>query len=164
MMNGWVKMHRQNLYDSVFINANLWQVYSYCLMSANYQPDHKFDWNGEEKTLRSGQFICGRIQGAKDCHMKPTTFYYQLNKLEKLGYIDIESNNKYSVITIKNWDSEQGSDEKYDNTFDNGMTTNRQQNDTFKNKRNKERKNYNSNFENKPSPYRQINESESYLV
>lgn len=124
-MEGWIKMFRKSIDSAVFCNANLWQVWCYCLMRANHESNHKFLWNGEEKTLQPGQFITGRFKGAKDCKMSPSTFRDQLAKLQKLKNLDITSDNKNSIITIVKWTSYQGSELKPDTTSDINPTSTR---------------------------------------
>ncbi|MHB8853598.1 MAG: hypothetical protein ACYC6P_09625 [Ignavibacteriaceae bacterium] len=145
-MEGWIKLHRKSLESSVFQNANLWQVWSYCLMRANHK-ETRILFNKREEVLKEGSFITGRLEGAKDCNMRPTTFYLQLKTLEKLGNIKVESKNKFSIVFVVSWQIYQiydnnnvdsntinkGQNEGNINFNDNGMTTNRQQNDTDKN-------------------------------
>jgi DNA-binding MarR family transcriptional regulator len=71
-------------------------------MRANHK-ETKIIFNGTELKLLAGQFITGRFEGSKDCNMKPTTFRDQLKKLNKMGMIEMKSDNKKSVITILKW-------------------------------------------------------------
>ena len=149
MSESWIKLYRKSLESAVFQNSNLWQVWCYCLMRANHK-EVKILWNKEEETLKEGTFIVGRLEGAKQCKMKPTTFYLQLKTLQKLENIKIESFNKFSIVSVVNWRIYQNYDNKNtdynpinkglnegDTGFnDNRMTTNRQQNDTDKNDKN----------------------------
>lgn len=116
-MQGWIKLYRQSIESSVFQNEKLWKVWTYCLMRANHK-ETKIIFNGTELKLLAGQFITGRFEGSKDCNMKPTTFRDQLKKLNKMGMIEMKSDNKKSVITILKWNDFQnekiGNQEKYD--------------------------------------------------
>jgi len=136
---GFVKLFRSSLESAVFSNANLWKVWCYCLLRANYK-ERKILFDGEEIFLSSGQFITGRLQGANDCNMNPSTFRNQLKKLEGLTMLDINSDNKKSIITIINWSSYQDGNNKMDNSLDNKRTTKGQQMDTDKNSRTVEQK------------------------
>ena len=128
----FIKLYRKSLESSVFQNANLWQVWCYCLMRASHK-ETKFLFNRKEIILQAGQFITGRFKGAKDCQMNPNTFYRQLKILESLGNISINANNKNSVITIVKWAYYQGQN----NIYNNKITTEEQQNNTYKNLKNK---------------------------
>lgn len=101
-MQGYIKLHRKSLDSAVFKSPNLWQVWCYCLMRANHK-ETKIFFNNQEITLKPGQFITGRFAGAKDCHMKESTFRNQMRKLQKLENLDIKSDNKKSLVTIVNW-------------------------------------------------------------
>ena len=148
-MEGYIKLHRKSLESAVFQNPNLWQVWCYCLLRANHKGT-KILWNKREEILKAGSFITGRVEGAKDCNMKPTTFYLQLKTLDNLNCIKIVSRNKFSVVSIVNWGKYQIDDnnntvsnpinkrrnEDEPDFNDNRMTTDRQQNDTDKNDKN----------------------------
>ena len=141
-MKGWIKLHRQSLDSAVFQNANLWQVWCFCLMRANHKPN-KIIWNGRESILEAGQFITGRFEGAKTCRMKPSTFRDQLVRLKSLQSLDIKSDNRNSLITVLNWNRFQENEPLHEKTptpVPTGHpTTNRQPADTDKNVRMKER-------------------------
>lgn len=122
MNDGWIKLHRKSLDSVVFTNPNLWQVWSYCLMRANHKETKVF-FNGEEITLTPGQFITGRMQGAKDCKMKESTFRNQIVKLKNLQKLDSKTDNKKSIITVVNWRVYQTENIKEDSTSDNKRTT-----------------------------------------
>ena len=123
-MKGWIKIHRKSIESAVFQNPNLWQAWTYCLMRANHKTT-KILFNGEEVTLKPGQFITGRYAGAKDYNMKPSTFTYQLKKLEKLKMLNIYSNNKNSHITLVNWGVYQTGRDEVNTNLDSKLTPNR---------------------------------------
>ena len=141
--NGFVKFFRTSLESSLFINANLWKVWCYCLLRANYK-ERTILFEAEEITLSPGQFITGRLQGAKDCYMKPSTFRNQLKKLQSLDKLDIKSDNKKSLVTIINWGLYQDSSDGVDSKENNKRTTKGQQKDTDKNSRILEQKELNN--------------------
>jgi len=124
----YVKLYRKSLESTVFQNANLWQVWSYCMMRANHKTSNIL-FEGQEITMLPGQFICGRFEGSKACKMKPSTFRDQLYKLRRMKSIDIKSDNKKSIITVCNWANYQGSisssDSKSDRQSDNKPTQTR---------------------------------------
>lgn len=101
-MSGWVKLYRQSMQSAVFWNANLWQVWTWCLMKASY-GDRNFPFNGKQMSLAPGQFVSGRIVGAAECHMNQSTFWKQINVLKSLGNIDTKCNNRYTVFTLIKW-------------------------------------------------------------
>ena len=141
--NGFVKLFRNSLESSLFSNANLWKVWCYCLLRANYKQ-RTILFETEEITLSPGQFITGRLQGAMDCDMQPSTYRNQLKKLQSLTKLDIKSDNKKSIITILNWGSYQDASYGVDSTSDSKRTAKGQQEDTDKNSRTVELKEINN--------------------
>lgn len=152
-MEGWIKLHRKSLESIVFQNPNLWQVWCYCLMRANHQETKKL-WNQKEEVLKEGSFITGRLEGGKDCNMNPNTFYKQLKTLERINCIQIEARNKFSIVSVINWQKYQfrnnkntdsdtinkGRNEGDPKNRNNRVTTKEQQNNTDKNNKNEKNK------------------------
>jgi hypothetical protein len=101
-MEGWIKLYRKSLKSAVFQSPRLLQVWCFCLLRANHKQT-KILFEGEEITLKPGQFITGRFAGAKECNMQPSTFRNQINKLKEMGNLDIRSDNKKSLLTIIKW-------------------------------------------------------------
>ena len=94
----------------------------------------------QEETLLPGQFIFGRKKAAQELMYSENKTYRLINKLKNMQNIDIKSNNKYSIITIVNWELYQGlngvCEQQSEQQIDNKQTTNRQQIDTNKNVKN----------------------------
>jgi DNA replication protein DnaD len=122
----YVKLYRKSLDSTVFQNANLWQVWSYCMMRANHKTTSVL-FEGKEIILQPGQFISGRYEGSKACKMKPSTFRNQIDKLKQLKTLDTKSDNKKSIITIVNWGRYQGSINLQDSTLDTSLDNKRTQ-------------------------------------
>jgi hypothetical protein len=111
---GWIKLHRRSLDSLVFRREKLWKVWSFCLMRASHKGGYKFFYEGRERRLKAGQFVTGRISGAQDCDMSQSTFRNQLETLKNLKCIDMESDNKMTVVTIINWGKYQKGNSKKD--------------------------------------------------
>ncbi len=108
-MQGWIKLHRKSLTSAVFQRDKLWRVWCYCLLRANHQ-ERKILWNRQEVRLKPGQFIFGRFECSKDLKMKPSTLWKQMQLLKKMRNCDIQSNSRFSVVTVLNWDTYQNSE------------------------------------------------------
>ena len=141
MKEGYIKLFRQSLDSAVFGNANLWQVWCYCLLRANHE-ESKILWNGKEVTLKPGQFLSGRFSGAKECHMKPSTFRNQIALLKRLKNLDISSDSGSSLITVIKWEEFQGNGTVPRKPRTGERTPEGQPKDTDKNERMKERELY----------------------
>jgi hypothetical protein len=145
-MMGWIKLYRQSFESAVFQNEKLWKVWCYCLLRANHKAT-KILWNGKEVKLEAGQFITGRFEGAKDCHMKPSTFWYWMRRLKEMKNVDITSDNKSSIVTVINWNrfqineaDLQSGQEQSDSVLDTNLTATPQRLDTDKNEKNQRMK------------------------
>jgi hypothetical protein len=128
-VNGWIKLYRRSLESAVFQRDKLWRVWCYCLLRANHRP-RKHLWNNEEVILKPGQFIFGRHQAAEDLLMKRSTVWDQMQLLRELGNLDIKSDSRFSLVTVCNWKSYQGSENEKRQRV-------RQQSDTDKNEKKK---------------------------
>lgn len=88
-------------------------------------------------TVKPGEFVFGRKKAAAELNMKESTVWDRMKLLEKLGNIDIKSNNKFSVVNVVNWakyqDKEPEVQQQDQQQTDNKPTTNQQQTDTNKN-------------------------------
>ena len=120
-------------------NHSLFTLWVYCLLKANHKPN-TFIWNGEQVTIQRGQFISGRKEIAKELNMNESCTYRNLKKLEKLGNVNIKSNNKFSLITICKYNTYQTpqvqSEQHFEQQVNNKRTTNEQQVNTNNNDNN----------------------------
>jgi uncharacterized phage protein (TIGR02220 family) len=81
-------------------------VWCWCIMKASYKERWVSVVAGKGKTevrVGPGQFIFGRETAAKELRMKLGSVYDRMQKLKNMQNINIEPNNKYSIITICNW-------------------------------------------------------------
>lgn len=112
---GYIKLHRKSLDSRVFQNDGMWRLWTWCLLRANF----KEGWisvktgKGESQVkILPGQFVFGRKSAAKELKENPETIRKRMDKLKNIGNITIESTSQYSIITIINWDSYQGCENK----------------------------------------------------
>lgn len=68
-----------------------------------------------EVLLQEGQFITGRKKAALELDMNESTSWKYILKLKDLGVIKVDSNNKFSIITIDKWRFYQSKNEIHDN-------------------------------------------------
>lgn len=102
-MEGWLKLHRKITDSAVFDNPNLLKVWIWCLCKASHKK-HDVVIGKQVVNLSPGQFVFGRLKAAEYLKMNDRTVYDYMKLLEKLKMIVISSNNKFSLITIVNWD------------------------------------------------------------
>lgn len=131
MEQGWIKLHRKLLNNPLVqkpVYLALWVV---LLLKANHE-DNRMLWNGEEVTIKAGQFITGRKTLSEETGIPQTTIERILETLENGHQIGQQKTNKYRLITILNWDSYQSRTSK--------RTTNGHQADTNKNVKNEKKR------------------------
>ena len=85
-------------------NTNVVRVFLHCLLKANYQQRV---WQGV--TIERGQFITSVASMSAELGLSPKQVRGALMKLERANNLAIKGTNKYSVITICNYDIYQSS-------------------------------------------------------
>ncbi len=110
MDNTWIKLYRKSLDSQVFENEGLWKLWSYCMLKASYEERWVTVKIGKGETqvkLLPGQFIFGRLSAAKKLRQKPSTVRNRMQKLQKMGNLDIQEDTHYSIVTLCNWEEHQ---------------------------------------------------------
>jgi len=136
---GWIKLYRKLKDSLVFDNPELLKVWIWCLLKATH--DDYIQMIGlQEVELKKGQFIFGRKVAANELKMSESKIYRLIKKLEKMQNLNIKANNKFSVITIENWEDYQSdnnnNEQQSEQQMNNKRTTNEQQMNTNKNIKN----------------------------
>jgi len=136
----WFKLYRKITDSLIFQNEKGLKIWVWCLCKAGYQEKEIII--GRQKIhLDKGQFLIGGIKAEETLKIARTTIYYWLKFLQDEKMVDIKKTNKYTVITILNWEQYQGVDIKSTSN----VTSDGQQMDT-NNKDKKEEKEYNNNI------------------
>lgn len=155
-MTGWIKLHRKLLDSPIFQNEKLFKVFAYCLMKASHK-EHTQLVGRRVVHLQKGQFVFGRKRASEELRLKESTVRDYVKLLEKLGTIDIKSDNKFSVITVVNWAIYQNDEEISDSKNDKKSTTNQHQMDS-KSTTNQHQINTNKNVKNEKNDKNAKNE------
>lgn len=134
-MKGWIKLHRRTLNSSIFDNPHLLKMWMWCLLKTSHKG-YKQLVGLDEVELKEGQFITGRNKGSLELNVNPSTWYKHLKALERMEMIELESNNKMTVVNIVNWGLYQGSETEEEQQSNNKRTTKEQQSNTNKNVKN----------------------------
>ncbi len=114
-MIGFIKLHRQLLDWEWYTDNNVKSVFLHLLLTANFKEKN---WRGH--TIKRGQTITGRVELAKTLKMSEQEVRTALKKLKKTKEITIKSTNKFSVVTLVNFEVYQ------DKQHDKQPTTNQQ--------------------------------------
>lgn len=129
--NTWLKLYRKLLKSPIFENEKALKIWIWCLLKATHIEREQLV--GQQIIyLEKGQFIFGRNKASEELKMTESTIYKYIKLLEKLQMISINSNNKFSIVTIEKWEDYQ--DKKQEDN--NKITTEEQQSNTNKNVKN----------------------------
>ncbi|KAA8747125.1 DnaD domain protein [Paenibacillus sp. UASWS1643] len=142
-MDGWFRVHRNITDSAIFSDPDLLRLWIYCQSRAAFK-EMTIMIEKQEVNLQPGQFATGRFSLHQDYNagvaprkrIKDTTLWSWMKRLEKMRILDIKSHNKYSVVTVVNWVSEQETLTTEPQQNDNKLTTEPQQTDTKKNVKN----------------------------
>lgn len=136
-MQGWIKLHRKILENPITTNPNYGWTFIVLLLKANHQ-DNEFLHGNSLVQVKRGQLVTGRKALAKEIGINENTLQVVLKNLEHLHMIQQQTNNRFRLITIVNYDKYQDDQQQNNNK----ITTNQQQNNTNKNvKKEKNEKN-----------------------
>lgn len=148
-MDGWIKIYRKFLDWEWFHVPEMVQLFIYLLLSAN-REDKK--WNGI--TIQRGQLVTSLESIHQKTSLSVRTIRTCITRLKTTNEIAINSTNRYTQITICNYDTYQycnsQSDKQNDEPNDKQPTNERQTNDkrTTTNKNIKNKRNNNTSTEN----------------
>lgn len=138
MNDGYIKFYRKFTKWEWYQDTNTKVLFIHLLLLSNFQ---KKNWKGI--IIDKGQLVVGRKKLADELNLSEQQIRTSLTKLKSTNNITIKSTNKYSLITIINW-------EKYQDLIKNQpakqptneQTNNQQITTTKKDKNNKEIKKY----------------------
>lgn len=121
MSEGWIKLHRKFEDWEWFNNSEMVHLFIYLLLNANHE-DGK--WRGID--IKRGQILTGLHTLNEHTKISIQKLRTCLSKLEKTGEINKQTTNKYSIITIINYDSYQGYQQTNNNQPNKQLTNNQQ--------------------------------------
>ena len=105
MQEGFVKLPRDITSWRWFADATVLKVYIYLLTQAAFK-----DTQWKKENLKKGQLITGRKKLSAQLGISESKVRTALANLESTGEIAIKTTNKYSIITLLNWDKTQDRD------------------------------------------------------
>ncbi len=105
-MDGWLKLYRSILDSAVFQDPEVLKVWIWLLCNVAFEQ-HDTMCYGKVIHLKPGQIATGRKKIAQCTDLNETKVYRALTALKSLGNIEIKATNKYSIVTVINWDKYQ---------------------------------------------------------
>ena len=118
----WIKLYRKILESPIFENEKALKVWIWCLVKATHKEREQLV--GKQIVhLEKGQFVTGRKKASEELKMKDRTVYDYFKLLEELHMISINSNNKFSIVTVEKWEDYQVEELKNQQQDNNSATT-----------------------------------------
>lgn len=117
MNRGYIRTWRKVLDSGWLKNHKLWAFWSYCLLKASHK---QFDAIVGLQTIHllPGQFIFGRKKASSETGLTEREIRTIITFLIKYGNLTINTTNKYSIITIVNWNIYQSEETENDQQYD----------------------------------------------
>lgn len=135
MENGFIVLHRKFLKWEWFDDPFMVHLFVYLLLKSNHD---KGRWRGIE--VKRGQLITGINSLKKDTRISAQTLRTCLTKLKSTGEITIQSTNRFSLVTVVNYDLYQSKEKNQQaNQQANQQTANKQLTTNNNNNNNKQR-------------------------
>lgn len=101
---GKVWLWRSSLDSEVWAKGALhWKVWCWCLMRANWKDGFASYGTGRGQSairIKRGQFITGRRAAAEECVLAPNTVWRILTELESMGNVKLDTQSKFTVVTV----------------------------------------------------------------
>ena len=134
-MQGWIKMHRKIMEWEWYTDPNTARLFLHLILSANHKAG---SYKGID--IDRGQLITGRNKLSERTGISVRSIRTCLSRLEDTGEISIKPTNKYSLITICNYETYQGDIPLSDQHLTNKRPSSDQQATTNKNVKNENNK------------------------
>ena len=131
-MEGWIKLHRK-LYEKGFSGMpDYVAIWLYILVHAQHK-DQEIVLNKQVVKINRGSLITGRKKLSSVTGVSESKTYRILKYLEIEQQIEQQKFNKFTVISIVNYDKYQASEQEDAQQVNNRRTTDEQQMNTYKN-------------------------------
>lgn len=128
-MAGWIKLHRSIIDSTQFANPVDLKIWVWLLCRAAINDKNVSLKIGRGVTtvrLLRGQLIFGRNKAEELLGIDGSTIYKVLQKMVADKSINVESNNQYSIITIRNYNDFQDNEDDEFIEFEESVTTKEQ--------------------------------------
>jgi hypothetical protein len=120
-MAGFIKLYRKMTEWEWYQDANVLRVYLHLLLNANHKPKR---WRGVD--IQAGQKVTSYQNLSDETGITIQSVRTAITKLISTGEITRKSTNRFTVITLCNWESYQCCDEYLTSKTTNKKTNNQQ--------------------------------------
>lgn len=121
-MEGWIKLHRKFLDWDWFDKSEMVHLFVYLLLSVSTEDK---GWHG--MTVKRGQLVTSVASLSEATHLSTQQIRTCLRRLQETKEIIVKSTNKFTIVTVCNYDSYQVSEDEANKQLTNKQqTTNKQ--------------------------------------
>jgi hypothetical protein len=121
MYRGYIKTWRKVLDSGWLKNHKLWVFWSWCLLKASYK-EYDIMVGLQQVHLLPGQFIFGRKKASEETGLTEQEVRTAIDSLRKRQNITIKTTNKFSIVSIANWDIYQDDEVKNNQQINQPLT------------------------------------------
>ena len=125
MYRGYVKLWRKSLDAGWFKNHQLWVFWSWCLVKASHK-EIDIIVGSQTVHLMPGDFVFGLNKASSELDISVQSIRTIIDLLRRSQNITIKPTNKYSVISIVNWNIYQSDINEINNQINTPLTNNQQ--------------------------------------
>jgi DNA-binding transcriptional MerR regulator len=133
-MSGWIKIHRQFINWEWFNKSEAVHLFIYLVLKANHKDAQ---WQGID--IKKGQFITSFGKISADTGISLQVIRTLLKKFEKTNEINIQTTNKFTIVTICKYECYQQENELPNTQLTNEQQTTNKQLTTNKNDKNEKK-------------------------
>jgi hypothetical protein len=108
---GWIRLYRSLLTNGWLTNHRLLVFWIYCLLKAGHEPQKVLIGN-QQIELLPGQFIMGRKKASRETGLSERQIRTSIDSLRTMQNLTIKTTNKYSLVTLINWEIYQAYEDK----------------------------------------------------
>jgi hypothetical protein len=130
--NGFIKLHRKLFKSPIMKNSKTFHVWCVLLMNASYK-ERKIMVGNRTITIKKGEQQTSRKRLSKITGLHESSISRILRTLEIEQMIELQTTNKYTIISITNWDQYQGYEQQGEQQANNKRTTSEHIQEGFKN-------------------------------
>ena len=123
MHRGFITLHRKIVEWEWYSDANVFRVFTHLILTANWEPKK---WQGI--LVERGQRITSIQHIAEETGLTPQSVRTAIKKLKSTGELTSKSTNKYTVVTLINYDFYQTMENEVTNKTTSNLTNEQQTN------------------------------------
>lgn len=123
-LNGFIKVHRKLVVWGWYQDYVVKDLFLHLLLTAAYRES---EWLGQ--TIKKGQVVTSYNHLAEELGFTVRQIRTALNKLKSTGEVTTISTNKYTIITVVNWEEYQSFEYKETSKMTSSATNERQTSD-----------------------------------